>query len=268
MPAYVCVLNSGSGGNCTAIWSSEEAILIDCGWIGIRGFEDYLCKIGLIPAQIQGIIVTHGHGDHINGSTLRISKSYKIPIYVHQETFREVKKKYQVDGLTQLIRHHTDRAFSVGTFRISPFRTVHGSNCGRPYGFHVSRPSNGRMCRIGVISDTREVTDQMVKLLADCSHLIIESNHSREKIARDGSHPNWDQHLSNDAAADAIIRIMSMSSKDRKLKHVVLAHISQSNNSIEHIKKEVFMRLQREGVVLDQIVCAKQDKPTKVYTIS
>ena len=89
----VCVLRSSSSGNCTAIWTARSGILIDCAGIGLKEIEKDLRGIELDPAQINGIVITHGHEDHICKNTFKIAGRYGIPIYIHHDTYQVIKER-------------------------------------------------------------------------------------------------------------------------------------------------------------------------------
>src|SRR3990167_1052556 len=89
----VCVLRSSSSGNCTAIWTARSGILIDCSVISLKEIEKDLKCIELDPSQFNGIVITHGHGDHICKNTFKIAVRYGIPIYIHHDAYQVIKER-------------------------------------------------------------------------------------------------------------------------------------------------------------------------------
>src|SRR3989338_11059334 len=92
----ICVLRSSSSGNCTAIWTARSGILIDCAGIGLKEIEKDLKNIELDPSRINGIVITQGHGDHVCKDTFKIADRYRIPIYIHRDTYQVIKERYCV----------------------------------------------------------------------------------------------------------------------------------------------------------------------------
>lgn len=143
----ICVLKSGSSGNCTAIWTGQSAILVDCGGrTSADNFCQMLSTIDLHPKRINGIVITHGHGDHVHSDTLKISREFSIPIYIHKKTVLNDKSECP----RFLIKNHSIRMFSIKEFKITPFRSVHeGANVGQPHGFCIGYEHKNEAYKIG-----------------------------------------------------------------------------------------------------------------------
>ena len=117
-------LGSGSKGNCTLVKTDETNILIDAG-LPINESETKLLYLGVEPGDIDGILITHEHSDHIK-SVERLSKKYHIPVFAHIDEWQVLVQKMAV--LPQLVKAFDDNDFYVGDFTISSFKLSHDAN--------------------------------------------------------------------------------------------------------------------------------------------
>ena len=163
-----CVLGSGSGGNCTAVWTSTTRVLIDAGG-GLRpGYIlQQLKRLSL--ARVDAILVTHAHGDHINQTTLDLSCDRGIPVYCNRITWRVAKSKNgDLQTLEEcrpkLVRFFQDGPFRVGDLTVKPFLVPHegcrqhyghrgNDHAGSPVGFAISHEQRGRTYGLGYATD-------------------------------------------------------------------------------------------------------------------
>lgn len=265
MSLRICVLKSGSSGNCTAVWTERSAILVDCGGrTSTEGFRQMLCGINLQPAKINGILVTHGHGDHINSDTFKIAKEFHIPIYIHRETALKCNElKTECSGY--VIKNHSTQMFSIKEFKIKPFRSIHkGGNAGQPHGFCIEYGHENKVYKIGYLTDTSEVSREMRDALSDSHCLVIEANHDLEMIENNPPpHSNWKQHLSNEAAAEAIVNIIRNSTNNIP-KYIFLAHLSRNNNNSLVAVRKITKRIQDEGFHKIRVLLTDQVKESKI----
>jgi phosphoribosyl 1,2-cyclic phosphodiesterase len=278
MPLKICVLGSGSGGNCTAIWTNKEAILLDCGGFSLEYIEFNLNKLKINPNNIKGIVISHGHGDHVNNTTFKLSQKYEIPIYIHNKTFQIIEKRYK-DKLDKLsikshFRFHPDTQFRVDSFNIIPFEIYHDDNygdnkyVGKPFGFCVHLNHNKNLRKIGYLTDTRIVNSGILNALYDIHACILESNHDYELIQEQGPiHPGWKQHLSNEKAGDIISWISRNSNIDSKLK-VFLAHVSRSHNTPKKPFIKINQILKKNNIRNVQLLPTFQYQKSKVLNIA
>lgn len=265
----VCVLRSSSSGNCTAIWTESSGILIDCAGIGLKDIEKDLNGIGLDPARISGIVITHGHEDHICKNTFRIASHYGIPIYIHHDTYQITRQRYRVKDHQLKIVHHTEKPFAINDLKISPFKTFHGGGyAGRPFGFCVQYEHKGLCRKVGFLTDTSKVTDKMVRMLYDCRCLILECNHDRE-LAREISpdQSTWREHLNNDAATEALVKIKNGSVDRAALRHVFLAHISERHNEPTTLINRISNDIRKENITGCGLMLTYREKRTQVQEI-
>ena len=265
MPLKICVLKSGSSGNCTAIWTGRSAILVDCGG---RTSADNFCQmlnaIDLQPARINGIVVTHGHGDHLNSDTFKIAKKFAIPVYIHRKTFLN-GNDCKPDCPRDLIQHHNARMFSIKEFKITPFRSVHeGGHAGQPHGFCIEYGQADEMYKIGYLTDTSEVSGKMIEALSNSHCLVIEANHDLEMVENHPPpHVNWKQHLSNEATAEAIAKILKNSANNIP-KYIFLAHLSRDNNTPEAALRKITKRILEDGYSEISVLLTDQVKKSQI----
>lgn len=226
-----CVLGSGSKGNCTYVEAGDTAILIDAGFSG-REIERRLAGIGVEPARLSAILLTHEHGDHLRGVGV-LSRRFRLPVHANPATFRAVGR--EVDRFVAVHEFETGTGFACRDLLIHPFSVSH--DAADPVGFLIS---DGR-CALGYCTDTGIVSRLMAHRLAGCAALVLESNHDPE-LLRSGPYPlalqqrvrSTTGHLANGTAADFLAGLLH----DR-LEHVVLAHISETNNRPELVEESV-----------------------------
>jgi phosphoribosyl 1,2-cyclic phosphodiesterase len=244
-------LASGSSGNAFLIEGNGSALLADAGLSG-KQMRERLEKAGFDPAALNGIIVSHGHSDHIKGVGV-LSRKYKIPVWMNRGTWSVAEQS--LGRLHSLDLFETGRIFQLGPFRIHPFSVPH--DCADPVGFRISMGT----CRLGIATDLGTVTGLVTTVLTDLQIVVLESNHDPIML-RDGPYP-WELkqrvrgrlgHLSNFDTAHLLERIFS-----HELQAVILAHMSQTNN-----RAELALGCARESLkeLLDNdgtICCASQD---------
>jgi len=218
----VCVLGSGSRGNCTLIESGRTSLLIDAGFSGIE-IRRRLQAIDRHPDSISAILVTHEHNDHVSGVGV-VSRQACVPVYANPGTHRAAQKR--VGKLFGRHEFETGDSFAIGGLQIHPFAVSHDTV--DPVGFVVS---DGRVS-VGYCTDTGKITTLIEHHLKKCRLLILESNHDPQML-QDGPYPPYLQqrvrsnrgHLANEDAGKFIRKLAG-----GVLRHVVLAHLSETNN--------------------------------------
>ena len=245
----VCILASGSKGNAIFVSSGSTSILIDAGLSGIE-IERRLKSRGLIPKDLDAILVSHEHTDHIQGVGV-LSRRFNLPVYISSKT--------QKAAFSQLGNVRDVKNFECGsTFRSMicryipfPYPTMQKIRCG----FTVNQ--NGT--KIGIATDLGIATAMVKEHLKGCGLLILEANHDEDMLIN-GPYP-WPVkqriksrtgHLSNAASKTSL-----MKSNMTGLKHVMLAHLSETNNTPQKAINEVGQALTRCNARLD---VATQDK--------
>lgn len=214
-------LGSGSAGNALLVEAGASCLLLDCGF-GLRETVTRLQRMGRSPADLSGILVTHEHGDHVAG-VFRLARQYALPIWLTHGTW--VACCQNDDGLDlRIIDSH--RSFSFGEIEIQPFPVPHDAREPVQYVFAAGG------CRLGVLTDVGEITPHVRAMLAACDGLVLESNHDAEMLAR-STYPAFLKrriagrfgHLENAVAARLLTQIDCS-----RLRHLVVAHLSERNN--------------------------------------
>lgn len=268
MKVNICVLGSGSSGNCTVIWTEKEALLVDCGRLGAGYVIKQLTRLKMPLDSLTGILITHGHGDHFDPTAVKIAKHFQIPVYIHKTTYQLVRKRYKSAKILdqrRLVKHHAEESFNIGGFFIKPFKIYHSQGyVGEPFGFSIT---NSNM-KIGYFTDSGKIDANIVKALSGSRVAIIETNHEEELVRRgyrDESNKQWILsdfgHLSNQGAAELIGQI---SQPEQPLRYVFLAHISEDHNTIDQALAHVGKNLNSRQI---QLLPTYHDKPSRVVII-
>jgi phosphoribosyl 1,2-cyclic phosphodiesterase len=242
MKLNLCILRSGSHANCTAIWTEDECLLIDCA--KMDDVPEELKPLGIKPSMIKAMLLTHAHSDHIDDKALKFALEYEIPLYAHPMTFIRLATKYtRVKCPDSMLHHITSSPFSIGHFLIQSFELDHWADrlptAGMTLGFTLTIQDKEKKHKIGLASDTKVISPVMRSFLKDSHTLIIEANYSEEFIKTIHPHIGYEEHLGNRATGKAISKIYKESKDENALANVLLAHISDSNNTVELALEEV-----------------------------
>ncbi len=221
-------LGSGSQGNALVVEAGRTRVLMDCGF-SLRETAQRLARLGLEPGILDGVVVTHEHDDHVGG-VVRLARRYGLPVWLTYGTARAVNlDPAHLGGATIIDSHH---AFSVGEIEVHPFPVPHDAR--EPVQFVFSDGSS----RLGVLTDAGAPTPHIRSMLGGCDALVLECNHDAEMLAN-GSYPerlkrriaSRTGHLDNAAAAELLASL-----NNARLKHIIAAHLSQSNNTPERAR--------------------------------
>ena len=218
----VSVLASGSSGNCFYIGSDKANILIDAG-ISCKQISERLKGIGRDIKNINGIFLSHEHIDHIRGIDT-LTRKYDIPVFVNKGT---LGRCYFDMGGIQLFK--TNEPMDFNGLKIIPFSKNHDAT--DPVSFIVK---NGAK-KISVMTDAGICCPNMERAASESDVMILEANHDSEML-KNGQYPYYLKkriastrgHLSN---RDAALLVLEHAKK--KLKHVLLSHLSLFNNTPE-----------------------------------
>ncbi len=237
------VLASGSKGNSVLVSSDEKRILIDCG-ISIRALTSSLKERNLSISDVQAILITHEHGDHVC-SCAQLTEAYGIPVFTNAITMSALKRK---TGLRGGYYFEETSPFVLCGMEISPFRTSHDAVY--PVGYSIADADSKftYATDLGYFSNT-------VKESAKGSDLIlIESNHDVERLLN-GPYPKYLKerilssrgHLSNDHCAIAVRELLESGTK-----RFVLGHLSEQNNTHDLALSTTLNLLTSSGATLGQ----------------
>ena len=259
MPLKLCVLASGSTGNCTYIGTGATGILIDAGLSG-KETRRRLDEIGVPLESIQAVCVTHEHSDHTAGLGV-LQRGGSVALYANSGTVEGLQARGGNEGLQWNI-FSTGSPFQVGELTVEPFSVPHDAY--DPVGYIVS----GESRRVGVVTDMGMVTGLIRERLRQCDAIVVESNHD-ERLLKDCDRP-WrlkqriygrQGHLSNAHAAALIAEIAGGA-----LSVAYLAHLSRDCNRPELAMKTVGDLLSERGITQVSIRLAGPERVSEVWT--
>ena len=242
-------LGSGSSGNALLVESGRTRILLDCGF-GLGETAARLNRLGVEPGDLDAILVTHEHDDHVGG-VARLARRHEVAVYLTHGTLSVMDRGRGHLPETVLIDSHA--RFAVGDIEVRPYPVPHDAR--EPAQFVLS---DGAVC-LGVLTDAGEVTPHMTHMLSGLDALMLECNHDRGLLMNGPYPPSLKEriggrfgHLDNAAAADLARGIDSS-----RLQHVIAAHLSQQNNTPELARSALAAAL---GCAPDWITVATQNE--------
>ncbi|HYP00625.1 MAG TPA: MBL fold metallo-hydrolase [Pyrinomonadaceae bacterium] len=247
------VLGSGSSGNAVLICAGSTNVLVDAG-MSAREIVRRLALVGCDAAKLDGIIITHEHGDHAGGLRVLL-KTLSCPVYISGETReayigdREGTSRDEPRKRDDALRDRTEEISSSKDFRIGeidfhPFTIPH--DAADNFGFTARHDG---VC-VATLMDFGHITTLINERLRGCAAIIIESNHSRDMLKACSVYP-WELkqrilsrtgHLSNEDVA-----LWLRDEYDGGADHIVLAHLSQRANNPYVAKLSAEVALQERG---------------------
>ncbi len=200
-------------------------MLIDCG-LNLRDTEKRLARLGLAPADLAGILITHEHGDHA-GCAFDFAAGHALTIYLTYGTLVALEAEGKVlDGVMKVVINGTEK-LGIGELEVMPFTVPHDAR--EPVQFVLSDGA----ARLGVLTDIGVSTPHVEKTLSGLDALVLECNYDYDMLWA-GPYPKWLKeriagpfgHLDN-RESERLLGNLERS----KLKHVIGAHLSQHNNT-------------------------------------
>ncbi|MDA3894609.1 MAG: MBL fold metallo-hydrolase, partial [Desulfobacteraceae bacterium] len=174
----ICMLASGSRGNSIYVSDGETSVLVDAGLSGIE-IERRMKSRDLNVDDIDAIIVSHEHSDHIQGVGV-LARRYNLPVYISTETYNTASS--QLGTIQQINNFSCGSEFNIKGLTIRPFSISHDAS--DPAGFTLG--CNGQ--KIGIATDLGVATAMVREHLKDCRCLILEANHDL-RMLEDGPYP-------------------------------------------------------------------------------
>lgn len=234
-------LSSGSDGNLTYIESERSRILLDDG-LSCKETEKRLSLLGVSGRDLDGIVLTHEHADHIKGVDVFSSK-YNLPVFAHEDVWAGLDRK--LERVPQHNRKIFLDDFAIGDMIFSPVEVPHDVKC---FGFSISEGDR----RLSVLTDLGHTTDQIFDAVRGSSLVYVEANHDLEMLKNCQKYPlslkmriaGKNGHLSNDASAQFIERLVKTGTRQ-----VVLAHLSTENNTPDLAFEYITDVLAKHGLV-------------------
>lgn len=265
MSMYFCPLYSGSSGNCLFVQYGTTRLLIDAGKSG-KTVADALHRIGADPETVSGLLITHEHSDHISGAGI-LARKYGIPVYATSETWRAMEEKIGTVPAGLRYEITADNEFWLGDIGVSPFSIPH--DAADPVGYRLYGGKNS----ISTATDLGCFTENVYSHIRGSDMVLLESNHDPEMLKRN---PHYNAalkkrilgnlgHLSNEACAEALIRLIRGGTRN-----ILLGHLSGENNTPELAMNVSRSMTEREGITAGRDInlgIALRDQIGRVYTL-
>ncbi len=235
---------SGSSGNCIYVASGHTKLLIDAGLSGKR-IEAGLSQMSLTGYDIDALLVTHEHNDHVDGVGI-MSRRYDIPVYATEGTWENMPKKVGNIKPANKNALYSGETVMINDLMIKPFPIPH--DAAQPVGYCITDGS----AKITVATDIGHITDEVRESIKDSNILLIESNHDVNML-KTGPYPYPLKqrvlgdfgHLSNENCGKILGDIITDT-----LKYIFLGHLSNENNTPVLAFETVKAKLENEGVVV------------------
>lgn len=219
-------IGSGSSGNGTLVQAGNTVLLLDCGF-SCKEVCSRLARLELKPEDVDAIVITHEHQDHIRGAGA-FSRKYNIPVWTTYGTFQagRMGDPYEIQILSSF------RPCRIGDIEIQPVPVPHDAR--EPVQFVFSAFSK----RLGVLTDLGHITVQIQKMYSGLDALSLESNHDIEMLRTGRYSPALKQRVGGDYGHLSNAQAVSLASDivHDKLQHLVVAHLSLENNNIESVE--------------------------------
>lgn len=261
-----CSFASGSSGNSYLVRSDSTILLVDVGIAGkkiLAGLEEN----GIDIEDIDGILLTHEHIDHVRSIRMIGRQAVNAMVYGSEGTFACIEDKLPKDRTHSL---SDEEYFVVGDIKVTPFHLSHDAI--EPMGYTFE--NEGR--QLTIVTDTGYVTDEILEQIDAADMLVLEANHE-VNILRVGPYPfelqqrilGDEGHLSNETAGHTICQMLDSIDGSRVPK-VVLAHLSQENNTPEQAFLTIKNILFEEDYYIDkdlELSVVKRDEPSPMIEI-
>ena len=234
-------LSSGSAGNITYVGNTTTSILVDVG-LPLSLTLKLMAQANIDPHSITGLVITHEHSDHIKGVADFVTQ-FNVPIYCHQRFVQILRRSLKLPP------HHfiaTESNFIINDINVNCFTVPHDSLFCLGYTFQCGDAT------VGIATDIGQMTDIILNNLAACQIVVLESNHDIQKLMANPKYPDWLKrrilgnrgHLSNLECGRTIAKLYQTN-----VSQVILAHLSEKNNTPTLAYQTVKQYLQTQGIV-------------------
>ncbi|PSL45912.1 phosphoribosyl 1,2-cyclic phosphodiesterase [Salsuginibacillus halophilus] len=241
MGLNMSVLASGSTGNAVYVETSRQRLLIDAGLSG-KKIEALLQDVGRRPADLDGLLISHEHSDHIKGAGV-LARKHRLPIYANEKTWQAMTDSIGPIPLDQKFTLEANECALFGDIDIETFSVSHDAADPMFFVFH----HEGR--KLALATDMGYVSEQIKSKVQNADALIFEANHDLNML-RMGRYP-WNVkrrilgdrgHVSNEDAGKALADIIG-----ERTQAVYLAHLSKDNNMKDLARMTVEQTLATRG---------------------
>lgn len=224
----LAAISSGSKGNCILVNNEKSTFLVDAG-ISKKRIEEGLDAFNVSPEDVDGILITHEHSDHIKGLGVWLRK-YKMPVYATDETIKCILNDGSLGKIDSDLFNVVEpgKELVLKDLQIKPLSISH--DAANPVCYRFNSDLNEKSC--AVVTDLGKPTETLVHNLQELNTVLIESNHDVGMLQA-GPYPYylkqriWGErgHLSNEACGDLINSIIN-----KDMHNIILGHLSGENN--------------------------------------
>lgn len=270
----LCSIASGSSGNCIYVGSEATHLLVDVG-ISAKRAEEGINSLGISGRDLDGILITHEHSDHIAGINV-LARKYDIPIYATKGTIQGILEAEEKAGkaeknrldLSRFREVEEDGKYIIKDMSFQPMKISH--DAAQPVGYRISYGSK----KVGICTDLGTYNDYTVECLKGMDALLLEANHDVNML-QVGPYPYYLKqrilgnkgHLSNENSGKLLCRVLHDG-----LQGIVLGHLSKDNNlpdlAYEAVRMEITMGDNPYKAGDFRIMVAKRDEISQVVEIS
>lgn len=235
------VLSSGSTGNATVVRNDDTALLIDAG-LSAKRIDELMLERDMLGSQLDGILVTHEHSDHIRGLGA-VARKYNLPIYANTNTWKAMQKSIGKIAEENIRIMESGEVKEFKSLRVESFGISHDAAEPVGYSFYDGKE------KLSVATDLGYMSDKVRDAISGSDVMVLEANHDIDML-RMGRYP-WNTkrrimgdlgHLSNEAAGAALSELL-----DGITKRVYLAHLSRDHNLMELAKLTVRNAMEDRG---------------------
>lgn len=252
-----CSLFSSSSANCSLVYDEKTRILIDCG-SSLKRTSAALLSLETDIADIDAILITHEHSDHVSGLATTSCK-YNIPVYVNAPTFNELPNREKLKSIN-IINYGE---FDINSLHITSFKTPHDSISSSGY---TIKSGNSQ---ITIATDLGHIDRDIIKHFEGSDFVFVESNHDLEMLKNGPYHYNLKRrilsdfgHLSNKSCSELVCHLAS-----KGIKRFMLGHLSDSNNTPGIALSETQNALRFNGLNVEHLSVAPKDDLSPLITV-
>jgi len=255
-------LRSSSSGNCLLVWTDRTRVLIDCGLGSMKRTREVLTKNLGDQLDVDAVVVSHMHSDHIGYYSLRVLDSLGVKVRVHERCLTQLKGKH-FNGrrfCSLKLKPFADSSFKVGDLSFQAFEVPH--NPWYPtYGFVIKYGSS----KMVIATDFND-WDSLLEHFVDSDFIFVESNHDTELLARHFN-PNSRFHMPNPETGKLLCTARKHSRRPPQV--VMLGHLSSMRNRLDIALKEVERSFESAGAELDfPLLVAPRSEASEVVKVN
>jgi phosphoribosyl 1,2-cyclic phosphodiesterase len=267
----ICLLRSGSSGNCTFIEHGNTRVLLDAGGFTQAGFLGILAETNAALAHIDAVVVSHLHSDHLNHAALSLFSRNSIPVWVHAENVSVLKSSLQKKSRFPLsVNPFHETPFFIKDIELIPFLVDHDAQKTtsgfkfRGVGTHGSSASYA--------TDLGCFPNALLPHFVNSRVVILEANHDSDLLWNNPLRPYFHKkrvasdfgHLSNAQAAEALVKICGASNTHPE--SIMLSHLSKDHNSPQRAIEYIGNELKKCGYG-GRLLSAYRDRKAEVVEI-